>query len=276
MKKALVYANIIILVTLGVGFAELMSENYTLRGEIKAINKTFTAKNGTTIPPIQKDASNFEGLEQRITAIEDFLSLLSGQTTRDTAETKDRISQMEKMVANNLFGTLDFDKGGDGENLTKEAIQELVQKELQKTSEQRRPERKTVTFDELSKTLELTYEQTTGLKKIIIENQERMVQFFFGITDTAKMQELKTKIANAESNPEIKKELAELIATNMRNRPPSPQNNTFRNTESQVRELLGNEKYTQYRNYEVTVESELTGAIKIIRESFPMPGGPPR
>ena len=95
-----------------------------------------------------------------------------------------------------------------------------------------------------------------------------MIMAFFKIEDDNAMEVFKSKLINSQSDPELKKELIAQVSFDFRGMRSSTREYT-----SQVREVLGDEKYDQYRGYDVSIETELTPAMSIIQEAYPRRGG---
>jgi hypothetical protein len=164
---------------------------------------------------------------------------------------------------------LDVDDYDADSLVTRAEVQKLVRAEIQKTREERRVsrERKPVTLDELSDELELDYDQKIKVQEIITENEEKMVKAVFGITDTDKMLLFKNQLANVEYDAELKKKLKEQARQGMFNARFTIMP-VFRDARTQLREVLGDEKYNEYRSYEVKTNSEFAPALEIIRDVF--------
>lgn len=268
MKKIWLPLNIGIMFIACIGLGLAFVKIHSLEQEIKTLKET----KPTPVKTIEPATPDSKDLEPRLDALEKMLNNLSVQNIRESAETQEKIGQLQKVVTAELFKSigLNFTKEGEETPLTKEEIQEMVKTELQKTRGQRRPaetKRKSVTLDQLANELNLSYDEKMKLQTVLLETEEKMVKAVFGVKDIVQWQELNAKLINSANDPELKKSLSQQARNGMRKnrREIFP---LFRDSRNAIQKTLGQEKYQQYRNYNIQIESQYTPAMKLIQESF--------
>lgn len=268
MKKIWLPLNIGIMFIACIGLGLAFVKIHSLEQEIKTLKET----KPTPVKTIEPATSDSKDLEPRLDALERMLNNLSVQNIRQSAETQEKIGQLQKVVTVELFKSigLNFTKEGEETPLTKEEIQEMVKTELQKARGQRRrfgPERKSVTLEQLADELNLSYDEKMKLQTVLLETEEKMVKAVFGVKDIVQWQELNAKLINSAHDPELKKSLSQQARNGMRKnrREIFP---LFRESRNSIQKTLGQEKYQQYRNYNIQIESQYTPAMKLIQESF--------
>jgi len=268
MKKIWLPLNISITLIACIGLGLAWTKIQNLQHEIK----TLKAIKSAPVKVIEKDMVDTGDFESRLKALERMLNNLSAQNIRESAETREKIGQLQKAVTDEFFKGIgiNFTKEGEETPLTKEEIQEMVQAEIEKASERRIPfggNRESITLNELADKIELFSDEKMKIQAILLATEEKIFKTVFGLENDAQWQELNAKIINSTNNPELKKELTQQVMDGFfENR--SEIFSVFMKSRTATQGILGEKKHQQYRNYDVQVESQYTPAINILREYF--------
>lgn len=271
MKRIWELINLVITLLLVVGIVWLYKESQGLQKDVKHLKEKLAAIGEKEIRSDSIDLKEKLSALESSTKEETVLSIIRAEgKIRELAEavsrTKERLDKLPEMPG------IDPDAAAqDNVLVTRAEVKKLLEEGLKKSTERGRSPwaRKKVTLDEVATELNLTYEQQLELQKIHTEGEKKFVQIIFDIKDEAQMTEFKAKLAEAEYNPAVKKELQETMTTRIFSESPKFMP-VLMQARNQIRECLGEEKAAEYEanNYEVDTQSELSPAIKIIQDTF--------
>lgn len=270
MKRLWSIVSAVITVVLVVGVMGLYAANRQLREDIKQLEEKLDEVGQKEV---QSDGMDLSYLKEKSSSLDSSAEEIMLEAERkiriladEMSKTREILDKLPKMPE------IDPDaEGSDNVLVTRSDVKKLLADELKKVGERRRGAwvRKEVTLDQLANELNLTYEQQLEMQKIHIKAEEEVVKILFAIKDDAQMADFKAKVAEAEYNPEVKKELQETMTRTIFSE-WSKMIPVMIAARNEIRSSLGEEKAAEYEanNYDVDTQSDLSPAVKMMRDIF--------